>query len=426
MRILFLYISFLSTVLLFMGCKKITRDNPLDNKNPDNIYKSFLKFSRVEVTSDNNNDNVINKGESIKLKVYMKNNGNARISSLRGTISCSDNYISDLSYANNIPYYNFSTYTYDYADPGAEVCNNSLLTFNVADSIPNGSTINFSITLTDNAGNSWTDTFPITVVASGASVGFSKFEINTDNNNDKKINKGESIKLKVFLKNNGSSKANKVRGTISSSSSHIFGMSFATNAPYYLNGSSSYDYINPGQEGCASSPAYYPVFNISSDTPDGTLITFTVTITDETNNTWTDTFTLQVVATNASIGFSRYSITTDNNFNQLIDPGESIKLKVYLKNTGTSKALKVRAGISCSDPNISAIASASNISFFTNGSSSYDYIEPGIEGYPQSPGYYTGFDVSSAALPGTIIMFNLTITDESANIWTDTFTITVN
>ena len=51
--------------------------------------------------------------------------------------------------------------------------------------------------------------FTITVLATGSALNLSKYEIYSDNNDDQQINKGESVKLKIYLKNNGSSQANK-------------------------------------------------------------------------------------------------------------------------------------------------------------------------------------------------------------------------
>ena len=125
-------------------------------------------------------------------------------------------------------------------------------------------------------------------------LSFDSLVVVTDNNNDKQINKGESIKLTVVLKNNGSSSANKVRGTISCASSYISALSPTTSTPYYRNGVTSNDYIDAGGVGYGFSNLS---FNVSSTTPAGTVIPFSIAITDESNNTWSDSFTITIVAT---------------------------------------------------------------------------------------------------------------------------------
>jgi len=124
-----------------------------------------------------------------------------------------------------------------------------------------------------------------------------------------------------------------------------------------------------------------------------------------------------------TLGFSRYTVYSDNNADGIINKGEAIKLKLYLKNNGTSTANKVRGTFTCSSSYISGLTQATSIGFYQ--SSYYDYIDKDQEAAPYSSGDYLGFNVSSLTPAGTVITFNVSITDESKNIWTDSFTITV-
>lgn len=422
-----IYIVICLLGLVCFGCKKLKRDNPLDSNgtslNTPAISGPDVKFSKYDIYADNNSDLQINKGESIKLKVYLKNTGSTKANKVRGIISCSSNYISALTPANSVSFYDQS-YN-DYIDSGAEgspVSISSYLSFNVSNTVPNGTIITFSVTITDDSNNTWKDVFTITIAGTNSVIGFSKYEIYSDNNADMQINKGESIKLKVFLKNNGSSKANKVRVTISCTNNYISALSPATSVSFF---DQSYnDYISPGDEGSPTSISSYLSFNVSNTTPSGSTITFTLTITDETNNTWTDTFTINVIASSAVIKYSRNDIYSDNNNNQQINAGESIKLKIYLKNLGSSKANKVRGTISCANSYISALSPVTSVSYFDQ--SYNDYISAGNEGSPTSVSSYLSFNVSVSTPSGTTVIFNVSITDESSNTWLDTFTITVN
>ena len=277
--------------LFFVSCD-LERDNPLDmNKGNKEIV---LSFDSLVVVTDNNNDKQINKGESIKLTVVLKNNGSSSANKVRGTISCANSYISALSPTTSTPYYRNGVTSNDYIDAGGVGYGFSNLSFNVSSTTPAGTVIPFSIAITDESNNTWSDSFTITVVATSSSIGFSSFAVVTDNNNDKQINKGESIKLTVVLKNNGSSSANKVRGTISCANSYISALSPTTSTPYYRNGVTSNDYIDAGGVGYGFSNLS---FNVSSTTPAGTVIPFSIAITDESNNTWSDSFTITIVAT---------------------------------------------------------------------------------------------------------------------------------
>jgi hypothetical protein len=262
-------------------------------------------------------------------------------------------------------------------------------------------------------------------------VKFSRFKVASDNNNDQVVNKGEAIKLLLYLKNNGSSKVNKVKAIVSTNSPYVMGLS-PTSQLSFDNGYTDYG-IAPGSEayaatGYASSSAYSIGFNVSSTTPSGTEITFNITITDELGNSWTDKFAVTVQATGAVVNFSRFKVAEDNNADQVVNKGESVKLLLYLKNNGSSKVNKVKATVSTNSPYVTGLSPTSQLSF-DNGFSDYD-ISPGSEayaatGYASSSAYSIGFNASNTTPSGTNITFNINITDESSNNWTDAFTITI-
>ncbi len=109
-------------------------------------------------------------------------------------------------------------------------------------------------------------------------IGVSGYTIIANKNNDSIINKGETIKLWVFLKNNGSRQATKVRGTITCSNSYITALSPTTAVGYYEFGTDIWDFINAGEHGRTDTSNYLG-FHVSSSTPTGTVITFNIAIT---------------------------------------------------------------------------------------------------------------------------------------------------
>ena len=437
----FVKIYFLAFLILLTSCVKLEwdlkRDNPGDTNQNINGEAPFIKFSKFEVVADNNGDGVVNKGESIKLKVFLKNTGRTQANVVRATITTTNNYISSLIPTTQVPYNNSSSY-YDYIASGDErygyfagAYPDYTLSFNVSDLTPNGSVIIFNLSISDEAGNTWSDQFTVIVSATGANIKFSKFEVVADNNGDGIINKGEAIKLKVYLQNQGSSDANKVRGTITTSDSYISSLVPTTPVPYN-NSSSYYDYIPIGSERygyfAGAYPDYTLSFTVSSSTPPGTNITFNVEITDETGNSWNDTFIITVVATGANIKFSKFEVVADNNSNGIVNIGESIKLKVYLQNIGSSDANKVRGTITSSSGYISSLVPTTPVPY-NNSSSYYDYIPIGSERFGFFAGSYPDYTLSckiSNSIPaGTNIPFTIAITDETNNIWSDTFSVTV-
>jgi DNA-directed RNA polymerase subunit E'/Rpb7 len=420
------WVCFSFLIFVSVACKKLERDNPLDGKGTNAktpvVTGVSIKFSKYEVFSDNNSDKQINKGESIKLKVYVRNNGDTKANKVRAAISCSSPYVSALGPVGAVSYYNSSYDDYlDEGEEGSPYAESSYPSFNISNNTPGGTVITFTLAITDEANHNWTETFSITVTGTGAAVVFSRYEIYSDNNADQRINKGESIKLKVFVKNNGTSKANKVRVTITSASSYVSALSPLNSVAYY---DQSYDdYLDPGAEGSPYADSSYLSFNVSNTTPAGSVMSFSVTITDESNNTWTDSFTATVVATTALIKYEKFEVYSDNNSNQQINPGESVKLKVYLINNGSSKANKLRATISCSNSYVSSLSPVGSTSFYN--SSYSDFLLPGEEGSPYAQSSYLGFNVSGSTPGGTVVTFNISIVDESNNTWSDAFTITV-
>jgi len=103
------------------------------------------------------------------------------------------------------------------------------LKFKVSNSTPVDTDISFSINITDKDGHSWQGTFSITVQSINSNIVYSKNQVYSDDNNDGYINKGETIELKVFLKNTGTSTANAVEAN------------FTTTSPYASILSNSYD-----------------------------------------------------------------------------------------------------------------------------------------------------------------------------------------
>ena len=286
-----IYLSLL--ILIISGCKKLERDNLLDESNSKQIVDGvLLKFDSYSVSSDNNNDKFINKGENIKLNVTLKNSGSKKATKVKATISTSSSYISNLTPSVSTSYQDGYSDYIGSGSTGTVSSSSQYLSFTVSNSTPSGTVIIFSISITDESNNSWFDTFSITVVATDGIIGFGNYTVSSDNNNDQKINKGESIKLNVSLKNTGSSKVNKVKATISTSSSYISNLTPSVSTSYQDGYS---DYIGSGSTGTVSSSSQYLSFTVSNSTPSGTVIMFYIVSTDESNNIWNSNFSITVI-----------------------------------------------------------------------------------------------------------------------------------
>ena len=164
--------------------------------------------------------------------------------------------------------------------------------------------------MTDSMGNTWTDSFSVTVVKVGTELVYyaNKFTDSTGNgtynNGDGTINPGEVIYMDVAIQNTGTSIGLGINAVLSTASSYVtietaeheYG---SIGKGYYKTAYSAY-YSYYAESGYSSSceidykPASGFKFTVSSETPDGTEIPFTLTMTDSMGNTWTDSFSLTV------------------------------------------------------------------------------------------------------------------------------------
>jgi hypothetical protein len=86
------YAIYIIILFLFIisSCEKIIpdlpRDNTLDGVNDTVVVEGVsIKYSSHDIVSDNNNDGIINKGETVYLKVYLVNNGSNTANSVKAT-----------------------------------------------------------------------------------------------------------------------------------------------------------------------------------------------------------------------------------------------------------------------------------------------------------------------------------------------------
>jgi len=279
--------------LVFTACEDIEflnlkRDNPLDGKNNANMQNGVaIKFDNYYVYSDNNGDKIVNKGETVKLNIGLKNTGTSNATAVKATFSTTSSYVSGFSPTSAVNYGNISVGStvwkgssqyYDYA-----------IQFTVSNTTPANTNIPISISITDGSGNTWTESFDVIVEGTGANITYGSYYVYSDNNNDKIVNKGETVRLNVSLKNTGSSTANGVKATFSTTSSYVSGFSPTSQI--------NYGNISAGSTVWKGSSQYYDYaiqFTVSNTTPNNTQIPISISIVDENGNTWTDNFNVTV------------------------------------------------------------------------------------------------------------------------------------
>lgn len=143
-----------------------------------------------------------------------------------------------------------------------------------------------------------------------------------------------------------------------------------------------------------------------------------------------------------NIQYLKYSIYYDTNGNKIVNPNETIRIKVYLKNIGNGDAIRVH-GVLTEDSSYVTLTTYGGVTeaayynsdyLFSYGKNLYYGIPAGIEsntteawnggGYGESSDYSYEFTIGSAPI-GHKINFTLNITDILRNSWTSSFSITV-
>ena len=95
------------------------------------------------------------------------------------------------------------------------------------------------------------------------------------------------------------------------------------------------------------------MFSVDSNCPNGKQLPFTVTFTDSSGNSWTDSFNITAYTTQANIALvsgTNYETKEYENENSdgLVTPGESHYLDIKAYNSGKSTALGVTAKLTTS------------------------------------------------------------------------------
>jgi hypothetical protein len=126
-------------------------------------------------------------------------------------------------------------------------------------------------------------------------MAYNIYSVYSDTNGDEIFNKGETISLKVSLKNTETSLAKGVKAIFSTTSSYISGLTPTEQINYgdvsTVKWANYLGHNSPSETGIN----YYTIqFTVSSTTPAGTQIPISIRIEDERKITWTTSFKIAV------------------------------------------------------------------------------------------------------------------------------------
>jgi hypothetical protein len=156
-------------------------------------------------------------------------------------------------------------------------------------------------------------------------------------NNNHLMDYGETNQLTFRAKNVGSSTATNVSVKVRSLSPYVT----------MTDSTESFGNINAGSTVTVNNAFTYTVSNFI---PDNTQVSFDVIATDG-SNVWTSGFSIIGHASKVAMGTNIITDSTGNNNGQL-DPGETAKFKVALRNSGSSTAKNVCAKLTTTSPYI--------------------------------------------------------------------------
>ena len=160
----------------------------------------------------------------------------------------------------------------------------------------------------------------------------------SDTNDNGVCEPGETIHLGVELNNIGNTVADQLRATLTTVNPWVTVV--RDTASYYpIEGESTGYNITPF------------IFDIDENCPDGTVLEFNLEIFDGEDGDWTRPFSLRVDASHIEyLGFLIND--ADANYDGVIEPMETVKLAINVKNNSAVEARGLMATLSSSDPNI--------------------------------------------------------------------------
>ncbi|MBN3035069.1 MAG: hypothetical protein JW861_05740 [Bacteroidales bacterium] len=151
-------------------------------------------------------------------------------------------------------------------------------------------------------------------------------------NNNGQADYGEPITVDVTLENTGSATANGVVATLSTTDTYVT----------ITDNTQSYGNIPAG--GSATQNNAF-AFTVDSYIPDLHVVTFDLTINDNSEATWTSGFTVTLHAPVLTPGSLTVDDATGGNGNGMLDPGETANIIIQTSNTGSSASPSAEAAL---------------------------------------------------------------------------------
>lgn len=220
-------------------------------RHTEHPYITYLK-SIIDDSLFGNNNHFINPGETINLPLWVKNWGESTACNVIGLLKTNDSFITlldSLKSFGNIPG----------QDSGFTGSNG--YKFSVNEDCPDMHNINFELICRDYNDSIWNSHFSLGVYA--PLLVFQEAQISGGNGNIS-IEPGETVFVRILLKNSGHAPADSVNAVLGSLSNYVS----------TLDSSGSYHHIGPDSTALNDSNPF--IISADSSTPQGTLVNFQV------------------------------------------------------------------------------------------------------------------------------------------------------
>jgi hypothetical protein len=287
----------------------------------------------------------------------------------------------------------------------------------------------FKLDLEDEFGNSFSLTFDYTVAAIDQAFSIAETTIVNDTNQDGVVSPGETGRIRIKFRNTGTSDALGVMGVLTTSHPAVT----LTDADIlYLGdvsgGSTACAPSNNSYTGsCGAYVEYYPAFTVPTTIPVGTVVPFKLDLEDEFGNSFSLTFDYTVAAIDQAFSIAETTIVNDTDQDGVVSPGETGRIRIKVRNTGTSDALGVTGVLTTTHPAVTL--TDADMLYLGDVSGGSTACAPSNNGYTGSCGayveYYPAFTVPATVSVGAVIPFKLYLGDEFGNRFHLTFSHTV-
>lgn len=391
-----------------------------------------MQLVAAEVAADTNGDGTVSPGETASLRLRVRNNRDLDADAVEGDLTTAAPGVTLLE-ATRLRFGDISAGSDGCgvtlaapASPGSCFSSSTSYPSLVVDAtVAAGTVIPLQLALRDGLGNTWTQTTDLALPSIAQGFVLATVEVQADDNDDGRLSPGESGRVKLRVRNTGSSAALGISGALSVTSgsatvSEGIGLRFGD--------------IEPGQDACGvtlgapasagscfSSSTSYPGLAIPTSVAAGQSLGVSLVLTDTYGNSVPLSTVYPISAIDQAFDVVAIEIADDPNDDGVISAGETGRLRLRVRNTGSVEAL----GLTTSLTTTHAAATVSEGNGLRLGaidagqtSCAVTASAPAAAGscFSSSTSYPTlAIEIGTAA--GTTIPLTLTLTDAFDNVF---------